>query len=189
VFVRRKKVKGNTYYQLVRNYREDGKHRQQVLCHLGRHKSLEAAIAAEQEQVEFHEGEVSHWSAEAQDTKDFALEEYAEEFERDFPNRQQADLRWREFYKKYKQEYWRPYYRWLNFQQRLPYSKSFQDEEVREWGERQEPWRELEKLEVFLRGLVYEHYEEQDQADWHRQLAAAHRTRLNKFLECKRRYF
>ena len=52
MFVRRKKVKGNTYYQLVRNVREDGKHKQQFLCHLGPHKSLEAAIAAERKLAE-----------------------------------------------------------------------------------------------------------------------------------------
>jgi hypothetical protein len=43
-FVRSKKVDGYTYYQLVKNERVDGKHRQRVLMHLGRHRSVEAAI-------------------------------------------------------------------------------------------------------------------------------------------------
>jgi hypothetical protein len=51
VFVRRKKVKDNIYYQLVGNYRENGKHRQQVLCHLGQHESLDAAIDYEKDMV------------------------------------------------------------------------------------------------------------------------------------------
>jgi len=81
VFVRCKKVKGNTYYQLVRNYREDGKHRQKVLCHLGRHRSLEAAIAAERELTERHECAAASHSEEAQYFKEVCLEQYAEEIE------------------------------------------------------------------------------------------------------------
>jgi hypothetical protein len=189
MFVRHKRVRGNTYYQLVRNYREDGKHRQQVLCHLGPHKSLEAAIAAERELAEHHEREASSWAAAAQVTKDFGLEEYAEEFGRDFPSRQQAHLRWRKFYKEYNQEYWRPYDRWENSQRRLPESQKFLPEETDEWHERQQPWKERANVENFLRDLVYEHHEEKDQAHRHRQWAAAHKERLNKFLECKRKYF
>ena len=43
-FVRAKVVEGYTYYQLVHNYREAGKHRQKVLCHLGKHSSLDKAV-------------------------------------------------------------------------------------------------------------------------------------------------
>lgn len=43
-FIRAKKGKKGTYYQLVENYREDGRVRQRVLCHLGRNPTLEAAI-------------------------------------------------------------------------------------------------------------------------------------------------
>ena len=46
-FVRHKTVKGKRYYQLVRNYREEGKHRQEVICHLGVHASLDTAIEVE----------------------------------------------------------------------------------------------------------------------------------------------
>jgi hypothetical protein len=95
VFVRRKKVKGNIYYQLVRNYREDGKHKQQMLCHLGRYKSLEAAIATERKLAEHHEQQASYWSAEAQLIKDIYLDEYADQISGDFPSRLQAYLRWR----------------------------------------------------------------------------------------------
>jgi hypothetical protein len=50
-FLRYKTVKGHRYYQLVRNYREDGVHRQEVLCHLGPHDSIDAAIAAERRRI------------------------------------------------------------------------------------------------------------------------------------------
>jgi hypothetical protein len=45
-FVRPKEVNGYTYYQLVKSERVDGKHRQRMLMHLGRHRSVEAALEA-----------------------------------------------------------------------------------------------------------------------------------------------
>lgn len=46
-FVRRTPAKGKKYYyyQWVRNYREDGRHKQEFLAHLGPHPTPEAAIA------------------------------------------------------------------------------------------------------------------------------------------------
>ena len=47
-FVRKKPSKGQrySYYQWVRNHREDGgRHKQKVLAHLGHHPTPEAAIA------------------------------------------------------------------------------------------------------------------------------------------------
>jgi hypothetical protein len=51
-FVRYKTVKGKRYFQLVRNYRDNGKHRQEVLEHLGPHNSLEEAILAEKQKTD-----------------------------------------------------------------------------------------------------------------------------------------
>jgi hypothetical protein len=45
-FVRYKVVDGKKYYQFVRNYREGGKHRQEVIYHLGGFPSVPDAIAA-----------------------------------------------------------------------------------------------------------------------------------------------
>jgi hypothetical protein len=45
-FVRKKGVGQREYYQLVENYREDGAHRQKVLAHLGKHATVEDAVAA-----------------------------------------------------------------------------------------------------------------------------------------------
>jgi hypothetical protein len=44
-YVRRKQVKGNTYYQLVESYRDGGKVRQRLVAHLGAFPTLEEAIA------------------------------------------------------------------------------------------------------------------------------------------------
>jgi hypothetical protein len=43
-FVRKKRVKGYEYYQVVENYRGDGKVRQRMLEHLGGYPTVEAAI-------------------------------------------------------------------------------------------------------------------------------------------------
>ncbi len=46
-FVRKKAAaRGNTYYQLVEARRVDGKPRQRVLIHLGRHDTVDAALKA-----------------------------------------------------------------------------------------------------------------------------------------------
>jgi pheromone shutdown protein TraB len=64
-FVRRKKMDGNYYYQLVRNYREGGKHRQEVLCHLGVHNTVGAAIEDVRQQLVFHQNEAASRDEEA----------------------------------------------------------------------------------------------------------------------------
>jgi hypothetical protein len=43
-FVRKKKVKGWEYYQLVESHRVGGKPRQKVLVHLGHHASVDDAL-------------------------------------------------------------------------------------------------------------------------------------------------
>lgn len=43
-YVRRKQVKGRSYYQVVESYRDGGKPRQRVIAHLGPWPSIEEAI-------------------------------------------------------------------------------------------------------------------------------------------------
>ena len=64
-FVRRKKMHGNYYYQLVRNYREGGKHHQEVLCHLGVHNTVGAAMEDVRQQLVFHQNEAASRDEEA----------------------------------------------------------------------------------------------------------------------------
>lgn len=60
-FVRYKIVDGRKYYQLVRNYREAGRHRQEVLCHLGTNDSIGAAIEeASREEARHRSAEFKH---------------------------------------------------------------------------------------------------------------------------------
>ena len=52
MFVRTKKVGEHEYYQVVENYREDGRHRQRVVAHLGHHNSVEDALEAARRDLE-----------------------------------------------------------------------------------------------------------------------------------------
>jgi hypothetical protein len=149
VFVRTKKVKGNTYYQLVRNYREDGKHKQQVLCHLGQYRSLEDAIETERNLAENDENEAASLAKEAQAIKERCYREYPEVFSGDFPSRREA-------------YYWR-------------------------WFAADLPTRWQDARNVLE--LVLEYHDCKDWARESREWAAAHKARLDKFLECTRRYF
>ncbi len=52
-FIRRKKINGHYYYQAVRNYRDgEGRHRQELLCHLSKNETLDATIAAERAKLD-----------------------------------------------------------------------------------------------------------------------------------------
>jgi hypothetical protein len=55
------------YFQLVRSYREEGKVRQEVLVHLGRHEKPEDALAA--------------WPSEAEHLRRIGREEQADKLE------------------------------------------------------------------------------------------------------------
>ena len=43
-YVRKKKLKGQEYYQLVEGRRENGKVKQRVLCHLGQYPTVDVAL-------------------------------------------------------------------------------------------------------------------------------------------------
>ncbi len=85
-FVRYKVVNGRKYYQLVRNYREGGKHKQQMLCHLGLHESLEAAIESQRQKVASVEGVASELREEAERKKAELLNDFAEQLAGELPS-------------------------------------------------------------------------------------------------------
>src|SRR5215208_4278207 len=90
-FVRYKTVKGRKYYQYVRNYREGGRHKQEVLCHLGPHDSLERAIACENDTLLKVSEEAAEWEEEANSTKGYLLEFYGDVLDGEIPS---ADAAW-----------------------------------------------------------------------------------------------
>lgn len=59
-FIRYTTVEGKRYYQVVRSYREGGKPRQEVLCHLGVHDSLEKAIEHRRREIDVQRKVISN---------------------------------------------------------------------------------------------------------------------------------
>ncbi len=100
-FVRYKTVKGRKYYQLVRNYREGGKHRQQVLCHLGQHRSLDEAIDYEKSMVSDYSRAAARQEEEAASTKAYLFEFYGDRFNGELPSREEA---YRRHYRQFEEE-------------------------------------------------------------------------------------
>lgn len=101
-FVRYKIVKGRKYYYLVRNSRENGKHRQQVLCYLGQHKSLVEAIAYEKDMVSLHLRFAAAHEQEAASTKAYLFEFYGDRFTGKLPSLDEANFE----YKRKRWQWW-----------------------------------------------------------------------------------
>ncbi len=51
-FVRKKRSRGGEYHQLVESYRAEGKPRQRVLVHLGRHATVDVALREWPKEIE-----------------------------------------------------------------------------------------------------------------------------------------
>jgi hypothetical protein len=94
-FIRHKKVHGYRYYQVVRNYRDrDGKHRQEVLDHLGVHDSIEAAIAFRKRKVIFHLEQAKALSKSADDLEVNLQELYSDDLNGEIPSLEEAWEDW-----------------------------------------------------------------------------------------------
>jgi DNA-binding XRE family transcriptional regulator len=169
VFVRRKKMHGKHYYQLVRNDRVAGKHRQKVLCHLGVHDSIEAAIADTQRQVAHYEKEAASKEEEAHRKEAELKERYGDEVE--VLDARQVRFKHNSL-------------RWNNPRYMIPhYTPDYYDGP--EWDQLEEDW-EIDKEEVDL-SIAY-HAAMRD-AEWYRVRTTRTRDRLDKLLECQRKYF
>ena len=108
-FVRSKVVEGRTYYQLVHNYREAGKHRQKVLCHLGRHSSLELAIEEKTLEEEELRNKTAELFRETTEIKQDILDRYGEILGREIPSPEEAyaiEEKARKSFREYSREYW-----------------------------------------------------------------------------------
>lgn len=81
-FVRTKRVGEREYRQLVENYREDGRHRQRVLAHLGKHETLEEAIEALQNRLERLEPQRAEHHTEAEEYRQGILRHFSAPLEK-----------------------------------------------------------------------------------------------------------
>ena len=168
-FVRRKKMHGKHYYQLVRNYREGGKHRQKVLCHLGVHDSIEAAIADAQQQVVHYEKGAASSLEKAHRIEAELKDRYGDEYE--IMDERQAHykldrLSWND--PRYKIPHYTPYY--------------FDEPD---WDQIREDW-DMEVQEVSI-NIAY--HDAMREAEGYRVRSTRSRDRLDKLLKCRRKYF
>jgi transcriptional regulator with XRE-family HTH domain len=169
-FVRRKKMHGKHYYQLVRNDRVAGKHRQKVLCHLGVHDSVEAAIADTQRRVAHYEKGAASKEEEARRKEAELKERYGDDVE--ILNARQVRLK----------RYW--LLRLNNPRYMIPHYTSYYSDEP-EWDQMEEEWEmDMEEL-----GLSIDYHDAMRDAEWYRVLTTRTRDRLDKLLECQRKYF
>lgn len=166
-FVRRKKMHGNYYYQLVRNYREGGKHRQEVLCHLGVHNTVGAAIEDVRQQLVFHQNEAASRDEEAHRIEAQLKTLYGDEVEiyEEDEARDELDR-----------------LSWLDPRRSITYYANVYDE--REYYRAVEAW-EVEKQLV---DLCLAYHGAARGAEVHRMRRSQTRKRLDKLLECQRKY-
>jgi hypothetical protein len=172
VFIRRKKMHGKHYYQLVRNYRQGGRHRQEVLCHLGVHDSVEGAIHATKQRMAYYRELVSSCQKEAarlkaqwQDAHGDEAEFWDEEEARD----ELAWMRWSNPYRGSAYFYSR--------RRRVGYGEE-------EWIRAREEW----EVEHHLLELCVGYYDAMRDADLNKIRERQSREKLDNLLECQQKY-
>ena len=176
-FVRRKKSGGKHYFQLVRNYREGGKHRQKVLCHLGTHDSVEAAIEGAKQKIAFHQDLAASKQEEASRLRESLMDKYGnaevENYEK-YHNIEDARdelgwMRWRNPYRRSAYPYANSGWRgggeaaWLQEKEKWEIEKQFLDLYVA----RHDAWQEAERNKIYT-------------AQWQKK--------LDELLECQQEY-
>ena len=102
-FIRRKKVNGYVYYQVVRNYRDrDGKHRQEVLDHLGVHDTIEATLTYRRMKVASHLEQAKALSRRVDSLRADLRELYSDDLRGEIPSLKEAweayESSWAELY-------------------------------------------------------------------------------------------
>ncbi len=163
-FVRYKTVNGKKYYQLVRNHREGGKHRQEVLDHFGQSDSIEAAIEDAKERAAFHQKQAAYWIKRAKDREADLLARYGDVLGGKLPSPREIEVR-RE-------------YEWPTFHEleaRLPELKGL-------WASNGGPIRYIQR--DFQWWIVC-----RDQIHNHRSRQENYQAKLAKRLNLQREYF
>jgi len=165
-FVRRKKMDGKHYYQLVRNYREGGRHRQKVLCHLGVHQSVGGAIAGAKQQIAFHDELASSKGKEAERIKTRIQDAYGDEvtiYDKDYAEERLQRLRWQD-----------------------PYSSVWYRVQIGE--ESWNLWRDEWEVEKQLVDWCVDYHRAREDSEVNELRAVRCRAKLNKLRECQQKY-
>jgi hypothetical protein len=178
-FVRHKTVKGKKYYQYVRNYREGGKHKQEVLCHLGPHESLAEAVDYEKQMMLECLETASSWEKEANSTKAYLFEFYGDDLLGKIPTLHEAYSRWELFQEDQRNSLFEVRDGFLFWRSELTYE---------EWRERCRQWNERERYEEGLLDSVRDYHSANRQIERYRRDADGHRGKLNRFTSVQQEY-
>ena len=165
-FIRCKKVHGHEYYQVVRNYREGGKHRQEVLDHLRAHHSVEAAIAFRKRKLTSHLERATALSKRAEDLEADLQELYSDDLGGKIPSEEEA---WEKYDTLWGKLSWTDH-----------------ADSPHRFGHLYVEGLEIE-LDRAVRTLDY--YELTSQADQERDLARRWQEKLNRLLNIQATYF
>jgi hypothetical protein len=168
-FIRQKTVGSHKYYQVVRNYREGGKHKQEVLCHLGRHPSLDEAIIEVSEEATYHEEQAATYKERAQTAKMDLLDTYGDVLGGEIPSKNEVLPRWRTLC----------YDRQWEYQLYDSYELD---------GNEKERWLDGWMVECKMYEAIFTYHTLIDLAAWDGRIASASRMRLTKLLHCQRTY-
>jgi|SRR5215204_680319 len=169
-FIRQKRVGRHRYYQVVRNYREEGKHKQETLCHLGRYSSLEEAIDEVSKEVRRTEEKAAESRERSQEAKEHLLDTYGAELGYKIPSKDEVLPRWRDLCYERQWEY------------RLADSYSL-DGEAKE--HRQAEWI----TECRMYEALFTYHTLLDLAVDYDKMASVNRMRLNKLVAISQKYF
>lgn len=155
-FIRSKTVGGKKYYQLVQNYRDAGRHRQKVLCHLGINDNFEGAIAEASCEEALLRSEESKCLRDLEGMKEDILAMFNNKYGDDLPTHSEAVKRSRAIHEEDANL----------LQQPWSWERSAALEKL--WQE----WRFLREVNVYHWNLW--------RADWYKKKADTKRARLEK---------
>lgn len=169
-FIRQKTVGSHKYYQVVRNYREGGKHKQEVLCHLGRHPSLDEAIVEVSEEAIYHEEQAATYWEQAQAAKMDLLDTYGDVLGGEIPSKNEVLPRWRTLC----------YDRQWDYQLYDSYALN---------GSEKERWQADWRVECEMYESIFTYHTLIDLAASNSRIASASRMRFNKLLAVSEKHF
>ena len=165
-FIRRKKVHGYEYYQVVRNYRDrDGKHRQEMLDHLGPHDSIEATVDVRKRKVTLHLEQAKTLWKSVDDLKAELQELYSDNLGEDIPSFEEA---WEDWDRAYRKLY-------LADDHRIPTPGSHLFERLR--------------IDLIRANKTIDYYKLVSRADEQRTLARRWQEKLSHLLDIQATYF
>jgi hypothetical protein len=169
-FIRQKTVDGRRYYQVVRNYREEGQHKQEILCHLGPHSSLDEVIDEVSKEAKHDEEKAAEYREQSQEAKKQLLDTYGALLGDEIPSKHEVHPRWRDLC----------YERQWEYRRHDSYSLD---------GQAKERWQAEWITECLMYEAIFTYHTLLEIAADYNKRASVNRMRLNKLEAISEMYF